>query len=90
LLCFAVAAVAATKGITALDQYLDGLTTWSADYKQSVVDSRGKKLGDGSGRLIIVRPGKFRWESAPAGEVEPVQLLVADGRNLWFLDKALE
>jgi outer membrane lipoprotein carrier protein len=37
-----------------------------------------------------VRPGKFRWESAPAGANDAAQLLVADGRNLWFLDRDLE
>jgi outer membrane lipoprotein carrier protein len=78
------------KPATALDQYLDGLTTWSADFRQSIVDSRGKKLGEGRGRLIVVRPGKFRWESSPVGELEAVQVLVADGRNLWFLDQDLE
>jgi outer membrane lipoprotein carrier protein len=89
-LCTYTAISAAPKTGTALDQYLDHLTTWSADFRQSVVDSRGRKLGDGQGRMIVVRPGKFRWESAPAGEAAAVQLLVADGRNLWFLDRDLE
>jgi outer membrane lipoprotein carrier protein len=42
------------------------------------------------GRIVVVRPGKFRWESSPAGAGDAVQLLVADGRNLWYLDKDLE
>jgi outer membrane lipoprotein carrier protein len=75
---------------TALDQFLSGLNTWKADFKQSVVDGRGRKLGDGQGRLLISRPGKFRWELAPGGGPEAGQLLVADGRNLWFFDKDLE
>jgi outer membrane lipoprotein carrier protein len=75
---------------TALDQFLSGLTTWKADFMQSVVDGRGRKLGDGQGRLLISRPGKFRWELAPGGGPEAGQLLVADGRNLWFFDKDLE
>jgi outer membrane lipoprotein carrier protein len=75
---------------TALDGYLQGLTTWSADFTQSVQDARGKSAGAGRGKLLIVRPGRFRWESAPDGAADAVQLLVADGRNLWFLDRDLE
>lgn len=92
----AVAATAATTPVaaaaetTALDTYLADLSTWSATFTQKVRNARGEQVGSGSGRLIIVRPGKFRWESMLAGEEEPSQLMVADGRNLWFLDYDLE
>lgn len=75
---------------TALDSYLSGMTTWSASFTQTVEDAKGKRVGTGKGRLIIVRPGKFRWESSPEGAGDAVQLLVADGANLWFLDSDLE
>ena len=75
---------------TALDAYLKGLSTWEANFSQSVLDARGKHVGEGRGRLIIVRPGKFRWESAPQGATDAAQLLVADGRNLWFFDRDLD
>jgi outer membrane lipoprotein carrier protein len=75
---------------TSLDRYLDGLSTWSADFRQTVSDARGRRVGEGSGRFVIVRPGRFRWESAPAGASGEAQLLVADGRNLWFYDRDLE
>lgn len=81
---------AAADTSTALDGYLSGLATWAADFSQQVQDARGKRVGEGSGRLLIVRPGKFRWESAPAGADAGAQLLVADGRNLWFLDRDLD
>ena len=55
-----------------------------------MVDSRGKRVGTGRGRLTIVRPGRFRWESAPEGAADAVQLLIADGRNLWFFDRDLD
>lgn len=80
----------AAEAPTVLDRYLDGLSTWSATFRQSVTDARGRQLGDGDGRLLIVRPGKFRWESTPAGADPGAQLLVADGRNLWFYDRDLE
>jgi outer membrane lipoprotein carrier protein len=86
----AVAAAPASTAPTALDRYLDGLNTWSAQFQQTVTDARGRKVGEGSGRFLVVRPGKFRWESAPAGASGAAQLLVADGRNLWFYDRDLE
>lgn len=74
---------------TALDGYLAGMNTWSASFVQTVEDSKGKRVGTGKGRLIIVRPGRFRWESSPDGAGDAAQLLVADGANLWFLDTDL-
>jgi outer membrane lipoprotein carrier protein len=84
------AAPVAAAAPTPLDQYLDGLSTWSAQFQQTVTDARGRKVGEGSGRFLVVRPGRFRWESAPAGVVGAAQVLVADGRNLWFYDRDLE
>jgi outer membrane lipoprotein carrier protein len=86
----AAAPAAAPATATALERYLDGLTTWSAKFRQTVTDARGRKVGEGSGLFVVVRPGRFRWESAPAGVNGAAQLLVADGRNLWFYDRDLE
>jgi outer membrane lipoprotein carrier protein len=80
---------AASTG-TELDAYLAALNTWQAVFTQTVVDSRGKRVGTGRGRLTIVRPGRFRWESSPDGADDAVQLLIADGRNLWFYDRDLD
>ncbi len=90
ILSLAVLPLQAATVQTPLDVYLNGLTTWSAQFTQTVQDARGRKEGAGTGRLIVVRPGRFRWESAPAGAGEAAQLLVADGRNLWFLDRDLD
>jgi len=89
-LCAGVAHAASPAADTALDRFLDGLSTWSATFTESVVDARGKSVGQGSGSLTIVRPGKFRWDLAPRGAGQGGQLLVADGRNLWFFDRDLE
>lgn len=88
ILLIAGSALAAGSGAP-LDAYLSGLTTWSADFTQSVVDSKGKKSGAGRGRLTIVRPGRFRLETAPEGAKDAVQLMVADSCNIWFLDRDL-
>jgi outer membrane lipoprotein carrier protein len=89
-LATAGAVLAAGSG-TPLDDYLAGLKTWSADFTQSVAqDSRGKESDAGRGRLTIVKPDRFRWEFTPPGAAAGAQLMVADGRDLWSLDRDLE
>lgn len=82
-------AAAVDNASTPLDQYLDGLTTLRATFTQHVKDARGKDVDSSSGTLVVSRPGKFRWEIQPkAGGAG--QLLVADGKNVWFFDRDLE
>jgi len=89
----AVAAEAATG--TPLDSYLNGLTTLRATFTQTVKDAKGKEVDRTTGTLVVSRPGKFRWEVDSNGKGNAqgaggAQLLVADGKNVWFFDKDLE
>lgn len=77
------------ESLTALDRYLSGLESWRAEFSQSITDSRGRLRSPQSGRLLIQRPGKFRWEIGPKAGAA-AQVMVADGRNLWFLDADLD
>ncbi len=88
----AAAPKAATAAATALDRYLDGLVTWRADFSQAMVDARGRRRPTQEGTLTVQRPGRFRWEIRAAGAsvMQPAQVMVADGRNLWFYDADLE
>ncbi|MGE0582842.1 MAG: outer membrane lipoprotein chaperone LolA [Steroidobacteraceae bacterium] len=81
--------MAANAPSTALDRFLAGLTTLRAGFTQRVVDARGVTVQEAEGRLVVRRPGRFRWEVRPVG-AEGGQVLVADGRNLWFFDRDLE
>ncbi|HNS28874.1 MAG TPA: outer membrane lipoprotein chaperone LolA [Steroidobacteraceae bacterium] len=83
------AGAAATEPPTPIDRYLDGLRTLRAEFTQRLVDARGVTVQEAQGSLVVQRPGRFRWEVRPAGAVGG-QLLVADGRNLWFFDRDLE
>ena len=74
---------------TPLDNYLAQLKTMRAEFSQEVTDSKGRQVQNAAGKLTIVRPGRFRWELTPGGGASP-QLMVADGRNLWFYDRDLE
>ena len=78
---------------TALDAYLAGVRTLRAEFTQQVTDGRGSQVQRANGSLVILRPGKFRWELTPvnaAGAKQTPQLMVADGKNLWFYDRDLE
>lgn len=81
------AASAATP--TALENFLAGLTTLRVNFTQSVVDTKGATVETGAGKLLVLRPDRFRWEYAPQGSGEGTQQLVADGKNLWFYDPEL-
>lgn len=74
----------------ALQQYLNGLHSLRTEFTQTVADAKGQELEHGSGVLVIERPDRFRWVYTPqSGDANSTQLLVADGKNLWFLDQDL-
>jgi outer membrane lipoprotein carrier protein len=88
-LCSYTAAAAATDSATAaaaqVEKNLQGLSSWSADFSQTIDDGNGKVLRSAAGHLYLQRPGKFRWDYT-----EPsLQLVLADGKKLWFYDKDL-
>ena len=80
----------AAQAQTQLDSYLEHLKTLRTEFSQVVTDSKGRQVQDARGRLVIVRPGRFRWELTPSGAGSSPQLMVADGKNLWFYDRDLE
>lgn len=87
------ALAAAAHAQTPLDSYLTHLKTLRAEFTQTITDNKGEQVQKAEGRLIIVRPGRFRWELTPASESNGAaspQLMVADGKNLWFYDRDLE
>ena len=122
LALLAASGAQALGGATPLDSYLDNLKTLRATFLQVLIDGHGKEIDRSTGTIVVVRPGKLRWEihaakagdsdanagapnpgaaksgakadanTAPAaGAADPGgQLLVADGRNLWFLDRDLQ
>src|SRR5687767_3700173 len=80
---------AAASSQTPLDKYLAGMKTLRSEFTQTVTDGRGEQMQQANGKLLIVRPGRFRWELTPAGNPN-AQLMIADGKNLWFYDPDLE
>jgi outer membrane lipoprotein carrier protein len=68
-----------------VEKYLNGLASWSADFEQTIDDGHGNVLRSAAGRLYLQRPGKFRWDYSQPSE----QLILADGKQIWFYDKDL-
>jgi chaperone LolA len=78
---------------TQLDAYLDHLKTLRASFLQTLADGQGKEIDRATGTIIVERPGKFSWDIHPqsgSGAGTAGQLMVCDGRNLWFFDRDLE
>jgi outer membrane lipoprotein-sorting protein len=55
----------AQSGPTPLEKYLDNLKTLRASFTEVLVDSHGKETDRSAGTLVVVRPGKLRWEVHP-------------------------
>ena len=78
---------------TQLDAYLDHLKTLRASFLQTLADGQGHEIDRASGTIIVQRPGKFSWDIHPqsgSGAGTAGQLMVCDGRNLWFFDRDLD
>jgi outer membrane lipoprotein carrier protein len=95
MVAMAVVAPAAFAEVTPLDSYLDDMKTLRATFLQTLVDAHGREIDRATGTLIVSRPGRFSWEIHPQGsdaasQSGTGQLMVADGRNLWFLDRDLQ
>jgi len=63
-----------------------GHETLKADFTQKVFDQRGGLQQTLQGRLLLQRPGKFRWSYQSPYEQE----IVADGNKVWMYDVDLE
>ena len=68
-----------------VEKNLEGLATWTADFTQTIDDGHGKVLRSAAGKLYLQKPGRFRWDYSEPSE----QLVLADGKQIWFYDKDL-
>lgn len=69
----------------ALDRFLEGLETYSAEFAQTLTDETGFVLQEADGRFSIGLPDRLRWELDAPFE----QQIVADGEYLWIHDPEL-
>jgi len=90
LLALAVTAAASDPAADAaaarrVESALGALTSLRAAFRQSVTDAEGRLIEEAEGTMALARPGKFRWDYRV-----PEQVIVSDGRTVWFHDVELE
>ena len=69
-----------------LQQKLSSFQGMSANFQQALFSDKRLPARKSSGKMAVLRPGKFRWETQKPNE----QILVADGNLLWIYDIDLE
>ena len=69
-----------------LESYLAGLQSLDADFEQFIRSPTGALVERLTGRMALLRPGRFRWEI----DTPYHQLIVVDGEHLWLYDPELE
>ncbi|NOY66767.1 MAG: outer membrane lipoprotein chaperone LolA [Gammaproteobacteria bacterium] len=84
LMCGSVSA--AEKGVDALEQFHQKVTSLQGEFVQVLLDADANKVQESSGLVWIKRPGLFRWEY---NKPYP-QIIVADGNRIWIYDPELE
>ncbi len=65
-----------------LNQLLSSFQTYQANFHQVTQDTDGRVLQTSQGRIMIKRPGNFRWEA----DTPTKQIIITDGKTLWVYD----
>jgi len=77
--------LAQADAVQQLKTFFQSTTTMRAQFRQTVLDSQGRKVQEVTGAMQLSRPGKFRWDyNKPY-----VQLIVGDGQKVWLYDPEL-
>ncbi len=82
----ALQASASSVDTAELEELLNGMTSFRAEFRQTVTGHYGEVLQTSTGRMHLERPGRLRWE---VDEPYP-QLVLADGDSVWVYDPDLE
>lgn len=69
-----------------LEELLNGMRSFRAEFRQTVTSHLGEALQTSTGRMHLERPGRLRWE---VDDPYP-QLVLADGDSVWIYDPDLE
>lgn len=78
--------VQAGVGADRLKSFFSDVTTVRANFIQQVVGVKKKVLQETSGQMLLLRPGRFRWDYKTPYE----QQIVSNGKKVWLYDVDLE
>ena len=65
-----------------LSGLLNQFSTFQAQFKQKTIDPENNILQTSDGKMMLVRPGRFRWETNNPTH----QIVITDGKVLWVYD----
>ena len=74
------------KAAQQLSALLQRYQNFTADFSQVTFTQKGRVIQRSSGRLLLSRPGKFRWEALKPNK----QIIIANNDKLWVYDVDLE
>lgn len=78
--------MAEANGIDKLKAFQREVSSLSGGFQQRVTDKHGAVVEESSGRVLLARPWKFRWDYQQPYE----QVIVSNGEQIWFFDADLE
>lgn len=86
LLLLMSASMSFAEPISKLQNLLENIQSFKADFKQQTLDNFGQARQTIHGTMLVKKPGFLRWQT----EGEYAQLVVADGKSIWIYDEDLE
>lgn len=79
------AAASADDGVALVKDYLRGLNSLQADFRQITLGASGGDMLESTGTFYLLRPNRFRWDYRTPTD----QQIVADGSRIYVHDKEL-
>lgn len=86
LLCSLLTFTAHAGAIGELQQRLNKVTHFHANFTQTVVDAEGARVQQGTGEVWVQRPDLFNWHMSAPDE----SVIVSDGKTVWFYNPFVE
>ena len=69
-----------------LRDFHSNVKSFKASFTQKVYDESGSTIQSGSGKVVLLRPGMFRWDYAKPDK----QVVISNGKKIWIYDLELE
>lgn len=86
IMAFFLSSVVFADDSSALADLLSKTNSMQADFTQNVVSKAQQNAEPTVGKMLLKRPGKFRWETYKPQK----QIIIADGKYVWVYDSDLE
>jgi outer membrane lipoprotein carrier protein len=86
LICTSIFAQTPISATEKLGELLNQFTTFEANFTQTTTDTQQHIVQRSHGRMMMDRPGHFRWETQSPSH----QIIITNGKKLWVYDVDLK